>query len=654
MLRRLLLSVSLVLGGCVTPGEQPGTTLRPLAEADPAIFQLVARPADSTQLRAGTAFLVTPTVLVTARHSIEGIHDGRVLLTNAGRSPPLEGRVAWVAPDSVERTDVALIELSSPVLGVRPLTFAAPANVGQPVLAVGYPIRTESQTVLTMLVEGVPTPALPTSQRLGRVTADQMSRDGRWITASSTVSSGNSGGPLLDACGRVVGMVARMVPGAGSTIAQSAQVVFDELNRWRAGTASAIDTRPCTQQLPEAIPGDAPIAVGTLAPWPVPTWLPALQANAVRNLQPRLVVPGWVGSLAIDAREQSITSGSQTRDAASADRLVLEHCEFTSQAPCTLVSRTSGPVAVRPAPQPQPRLAQRSPTVVISELPFLNPTSAAWLSARFAEREPARTAIALEPQGSAFWNTSETASEATAHALAACRRALPQERRDQCFVVWDGVRTISGVFSQARNAEELRASLRAGRPLDGRETVLEDISADVMTRYLALEAPKALAVDPVTKHVVMFGRQDTLAEAGRLVLEHCEYRVGRPCRLYARNDVALLPAERTQPRPQARLQAPTLQDLPFVQASLVRSVLVPAANSYTAAGRKWTLTLHQSGHISISSADTQAEADRNALARCRDRNANDQPDHCQIAVRGDGRPGPALRSPTPIQPPRGS
>jgi serine protease Do len=164
----------------------------------------------------GSGFLIEPDGLVlTSRHVIEGADDVRVELDD-GRSFP--GSVA--ARDAV--LDVALIRLE----GARGLPVAAlgssdEASVGDRVIAIGNPF------------------GLGPSVRLGILSATARGVEdgpsGEFLQTDAAVNPGDSGGPLLDVQGRVIGInTAVLEHGQGISFAvpiDDVRAVLRELQR---------------------------------------------------------------------------------------------------------------------------------------------------------------------------------------------------------------------------------------------------------------------------------------------------------------------------------------------------------------------------------------------------------------------------------------
>jgi S1-C subfamily serine protease len=147
----------------------PGT---PVAGADPA-------PAQSGT---GTGFVVTGTGhLLTNQHVISGCGS----LTVDGRSAVV------LAEDAV--FDLALLKVDA-LSGVGPAVFAgSPARLNSDVTVVGYP--------LSGLLGGL-------NVTRGAVTSTKgIGGDGINMQISAPVQPGNSGGPVLNGAGQVVGVV---------------------------------------------------------------------------------------------------------------------------------------------------------------------------------------------------------------------------------------------------------------------------------------------------------------------------------------------------------------------------------------------------------------------------------------------------------------
>ncbi|HVM17102.1 MAG TPA: trypsin-like peptidase domain-containing protein [Gaiellaceae bacterium] len=206
-------------GGAEAEGDEGEEAPRPA----PRILPPESLPIPPNHPRsAGSGFLVDARHVVTNQHVVGRaqtvtvrFHDGE----------EVEARVVGADPS----TDVALIELPEPQPDevVLPPGASQSLRVGEPVIAIGSPFGLQG-TVTTGVVSAV-----------GRDirAPDGFTIDGA-IQTDAALNQGNSGGPLLDAAGRVIGMNAQIATetGAASGIGyaipiETVRAVADELRR---------------------------------------------------------------------------------------------------------------------------------------------------------------------------------------------------------------------------------------------------------------------------------------------------------------------------------------------------------------------------------------------------------------------------------------
>jgi hypothetical protein len=172
----------------------------------------------------GSGYLLSDSVIVTNRHVVEGSGGGvTVQFADGGRG---SGTIAGLS-DSM---DVALVRLSTPALAL-PLTWGNSEVLKSldTVVAVGYPLGFTG----------------PPSLAKGNVSRVFSSPTGvPLIQTDAAVNEGNSGGPLLNECGAVVGLITLKALGAeGIGLAQAASKVRPEVERLGGATPSAPASR---------------------------------------------------------------------------------------------------------------------------------------------------------------------------------------------------------------------------------------------------------------------------------------------------------------------------------------------------------------------------------------------------------------------------
>ena len=147
----------------------------------------------------GTGFLVAPTRVATCHHVIAGAVRASATFQNATSIA-----ITQVVAQDKDR-DLVVVSLEQQPEGVRPLSLAelAVPKQGAAVIALGYPLSlalTVSQGIIT---------ALPTGADLNRSIGETAFSEGdRLIQTDAAISPGNSGGPLIDAQGRALAVMA--------------------------------------------------------------------------------------------------------------------------------------------------------------------------------------------------------------------------------------------------------------------------------------------------------------------------------------------------------------------------------------------------------------------------------------------------------------
>lgn len=170
-------------------------------------------------LGTGSGFVIDDTMLVTNRHVVE---DAVVLELGTW-----DGRTVGAVLTSVAYADdLALVRVAEP-LPVTARLVEEDAPVGEPVTVVGYPHGGQLQAATGTLLEYAPLEDQADASEVMRL--------------SASVQPGNSGGPVLDSEGFVIGVVFGIEPATGNGLAIPASAVRDLLASGRPPAAPA----PC-------------------------------------------------------------------------------------------------------------------------------------------------------------------------------------------------------------------------------------------------------------------------------------------------------------------------------------------------------------------------------------------------------------------------
>jgi S1-C subfamily serine protease len=175
---------------------------------DQAVALVVAGKREGEGASLGTGFFVNDTHIVTNRHVVENADPSQVALVSPAFGRLTPGRIVAVSSSSdFGSPDFALIEVAS---APRPqvLTLTGPVERMQNVIATGFPgFVMETDATYHRLQQGDPTAIPQPVVTQGSVVALQTGADELPIIVhTATIAQGNSGGPLVDSCGRVLGV----------------------------------------------------------------------------------------------------------------------------------------------------------------------------------------------------------------------------------------------------------------------------------------------------------------------------------------------------------------------------------------------------------------------------------------------------------------
>lgn len=176
----------------------------------------------------GSGFAISPTRIVTNAHVVElaARYPGNVVVSvvPSEGDKSFQGKLVAVDPDR----DLALIE----VTGVRlaPLAlYGGPANEGEALVALGYPGNVDLATARSSA--DFITPQSPVRSQ-GVFSGRRDLAGTNVLLHTANIARGNSGGPLLDRCGRVIGVNSALTRGEegdasfGFAVAESELAAF--------------------------------------------------------------------------------------------------------------------------------------------------------------------------------------------------------------------------------------------------------------------------------------------------------------------------------------------------------------------------------------------------------------------------------------------
>lgn len=156
-----------------------------------------------------TGFFIGPQTIVTNRHAIEAATDGVIFVTSRSLGAVQRVRLTNATPGAAQMgaPDFAILRMDG---AVAPATLALTPEAPKlaSVYAAGYPgLSVIRDSGFRRLIKGDAFSAPDLNLTRGEVQSHQTSPAGLpMIVHTASVLSGNSGGPLVDNCGRVVGV----------------------------------------------------------------------------------------------------------------------------------------------------------------------------------------------------------------------------------------------------------------------------------------------------------------------------------------------------------------------------------------------------------------------------------------------------------------
>ncbi|MEM8697484.1 MAG: trypsin-like peptidase domain-containing protein [Pseudomonadota bacterium] len=201
----LLWVMMLPVAASAQKGEEQAATQNDVIVAARSVVRVALIANDPKQgdylLGHGSGVAVGPGLIVTNAHVVAPLRESpniAISIVPSSGDERYPGRL--VSSDS--RADLALIRMDDGVIEPLPIFTGTPPDTGR-VAAIGYPGSVDLAENLSASERVRPIPPVRT---FGQLSGGRSRRDVDTLLHTAAMARGNSGGPLVDECGRIIGI----------------------------------------------------------------------------------------------------------------------------------------------------------------------------------------------------------------------------------------------------------------------------------------------------------------------------------------------------------------------------------------------------------------------------------------------------------------
>jgi S1-C subfamily serine protease len=272
----------------VTPTPSPPPTTQSCSASDintaaTSVVRILTTLSDGSG-ELGSGFVIAGGTIVTDAHVVNGAVS--ILVQYPGRES-VSAKVIAIS----RSLDLAVID-AAVASGPAPLAWQPSAVLdGQTVYAIGYPT-----------LSSVTGPPVVTKGAVSRAFTAVGGED--WVQTDASINPGNSGGPLVDECGRVVGVVTlKQTDAEGIGLAQATSSIQREVVALLNGEdiAPAATATPTLQSVAVSVRG---FTVGASAPGILPS--SAVPSGGILDGCGATTIYGWVFASGLNAGQLAV------------------------------------------------------------------------------------------------------------------------------------------------------------------------------------------------------------------------------------------------------------------------------------------------------------------------------------------------------------